>query len=495
MERQLGAVALMDSNQGTQKHNNSTIPADMDTKSKNMTGKSSYTKAISNLEEIEEEVWSKSSTVDTSVTPRLRMKTRDSAYESTEDINILEGKYMFRNEVNDKKNVLNQDRINKDEELQSLSEDNETLKEKCRSLELNLKVVEMQLKMHMRANDTIGNYEVELGRDKELLQNEKEALTKERNKLYEDLEIMKRDLVNKESELEIKTNEYCTLSAELQIKNSENYCLSMDIEKANQENELFNKKIELLLIEKQQLIEHQELGKKDAERLVIEKEQELTKELKSIEPLLEEAVEYNEQLKSSVESLEKEIKEKENSILILQDRNYLTEVRLSKTRRYIKHREREFNEEFDWINVDFRNKMHNMNQERNRVEQIGRMIGDKYNALIGINDVLKKNLSIAENKIKISRFSNDAINFVNNNAKMLAETLQKERESLKSSSSKIKKLEGENHFLKKAVLDEKKSVEGYKIKIQDLEKEKVELTVQNLVTVLILWRRTLWNLC
>ena len=156
MERQLGAVAMIDSNQGTQKHNNSTISADMDTKSKNMTGKSSNTKAISNLEEIEE-VWSKSSTVDTSVTPRLRMKTRDSAYESTEDLNILEDKYMFRNEVNDKKNVLNQDGINKDEELQSLSEDNETLKEKCRSLELNLKVVEMQLKMHMRANDTIGN--------------------------------------------------------------------------------------------------------------------------------------------------------------------------------------------------------------------------------------------------------------------------------------------------------------------------------------------------
>ena len=52
MEGQLGAGAMLDSNQGTQKHNNSTISADMDTKSKNMTGRSSNTKAISNLEVI-----------------------------------------------------------------------------------------------------------------------------------------------------------------------------------------------------------------------------------------------------------------------------------------------------------------------------------------------------------------------------------------------------------------------------------------------------------
>ena len=52
MEGQLGAVAMLDSDQGTQKHKDSTISADMDTKSKNMTGRSSNTKAISNLEVI-----------------------------------------------------------------------------------------------------------------------------------------------------------------------------------------------------------------------------------------------------------------------------------------------------------------------------------------------------------------------------------------------------------------------------------------------------------
>merc|ERR1711874_301587 len=118
-----------------------------------------------------------------------------------------------------------------------------------------------------------------------------------------------------------------------------------------------------------------------------EKKEELTKQVVSLEPVLLEAVNYNGELKSEVESLGKEVKEKENSILILQDRNYLSEVRLSKTRRYIKHREREFNEEFNWINVDFRNKMH-------------KCITDKHNALIGLNDFLQKKLSIAENRVK-----------------------------------------------------------------------------------------------
>merc|ERR1712179_598200 len=112
-----------------------------------------------------------------------------------------------------------------------------------------------------------------------------------------------------------------------------------------------------------------------------------------------------------------------------------SEVRLSKTRRYIKHREREFNEEFNWINVDFRNKMHDMTQSRRKLEKVNKYIADKPNALIGLNDVLKKNLSVAENKVRSSQ--------INNNTRMLAGTLQKEREVWKSSSSKIEKLKDE----------------------------------------------------
>merc|ERR1711874_422963 len=171
----------------------------------------------------------------------------------------------------------------------------------------------------------------------------------------------------------------------------------------SRKKELFNENFENLLIEKQQLIASQELIQKDAERLVMEKKEELTKQVVSLEPVLLEAVNYNGELKSEGESLGKEVKEKENSILILQDRNYLSEVRLSKTRRYIKHREREFNEEFNWINVDFRNKMHNMSQSRRKLEQINKCITDKHNALIGLNDFLQKRLSIAENRVKSSQ--------------------------------------------------------------------------------------------
>ena len=106
MEGQLSAVAMLESDKCTQKHNNSTKSADMDTNSMNMTGKSSNTKTLSNLEdieELEEEIWSDKSQIDTSVVLRSRMRTRDSAYESTEDLSNLEGKYMFRNESKDKK--------------------------------------------------------------------------------------------------------------------------------------------------------------------------------------------------------------------------------------------------------------------------------------------------------------------------------------------------------------------------------------------------------
>merc|ERR1711874_508733 len=104
---------------------------------------------------------------------------------------------------------------------------------------------------------------------------------------------------------------------------------------------------------------------------------------------------------------------------------------------------------------DFRNKMHDKSPSRRKLEQINKCITDKHNALIGLNDFLQKNLSIAENRVKSSQINNNNINLVNNNAKMLAQTLQKEREVWKNTA------------------------ERYKIKIQDLEKEKGELNVNN----------------
>ena len=61
----------------------------------------------------------------------------------------------------------------------------------------------------------------------------------------------------------------------------------------------------------------------------------------SLQPLLQEAKSINENLVYEVKALGKLVHKKDSDILILQDRNYKTEVRLSKTRKYIRHRERE----------------------------------------------------------------------------------------------------------------------------------------------------------
>ena len=60
-----------------------------------------------------------------------------------------------------------------------------------------------------------------------------------------------------------------------------------------------------------------------------------------MEPILHEALEFIEGLEYQVKYLEEAIKEKDKNLLIFQDRNYQSEVRLSKTRMYIQHRERE----------------------------------------------------------------------------------------------------------------------------------------------------------
>ena len=73
----------------------------------------------------------------------------------------------------------------------------------------------------------------------------------------------------------------------------------------------------------------------------LENEKYYTEQVNSLQPLLQEAKSMNENLVYEIESLGKLVQKKDSDILILQDRNYDTEVKLSKTRKYIKHRERE----------------------------------------------------------------------------------------------------------------------------------------------------------
>merc|ERR1711874_829722 len=76
----------------------------------------------------------------------------------------------------------------------------------------------------------------------------------------------------------------------------------------------------------------------------IEKEDYYISQVNSLQPLLEEAKTINENLVDEVDLFEKLVKKKDTNILILQERNYNTEVKLSKTRKYIKHREREYHQ-------------------------------------------------------------------------------------------------------------------------------------------------------
>ena len=76
----------------------------------------------------------------------------------------------------------------------------------------------------------------------------------------------------------------------------------------------------------------------------IEKEDYYISQVNSLQPLLEEAKTINENLVDEVDLFEKLVKKKDTNILILQERNYHSEVKLSKTRKYIKHREREYHQ-------------------------------------------------------------------------------------------------------------------------------------------------------
>ena len=66
-----------------------------------------------------------------------------------------------------------------------------------------------------------------------------------------------------------------------------------------------------------------------------------TEQVDSLQPLLKEAKDINENLVQEVESLEKIVRKKDSDILVLQNWNYEAQVKLSKTRKYIRHRERE----------------------------------------------------------------------------------------------------------------------------------------------------------
>ena len=93
----------------------------------------------------------------------------------------------------------------------------------------------------------------------------------------------------------------------------------------------------------------------DTVQCKIENEKYFIDKVNSLQPILEEAKTINENLVCEVESLEKLVKKKDNNLLIVQEYNYKAEVKLSKTRKYIKHRERECNQELKQKDFQLRN--------------------------------------------------------------------------------------------------------------------------------------------
>ena len=87
--------------------------------------------------------------------------------------------------------------------------------------------------------------------------------------------------------------------------------------------------------------------------------------------------------------------------------------------------------------------------------------------------MLQKNLSVAENKLKNSQLKqNNNLEFLDYNAKMLAKTLQTERENWKSLSLKIENMQSENSSLQRSFSEARATIGKYKVLIQDLQAKK-----------------------
>ena len=80
-------------------------------------------------------------------------------------------------------------------------------------------------------------------------------------------------------------------------------------------------------------------------------------EVFSLQLLLQEAQDINSNLIQDVESLKNIVLKKDKDILVLQGWNYEAQVKLSKTRKYIRHRERECHQQLQHQEFQLRSQM------------------------------------------------------------------------------------------------------------------------------------------
>ena len=255
-------------------------------------------------------------------------------------------------------------------------------------------------------------------------------------------------------------------------------------------NKSLEKRVEALLEEKKQLQEHlvslQEnlsdtveanvasLDILKMENLKINKELEkakkskdasLSEEVQALRPLLEEARARNDDLTSDVKGLEDLVNKKDRDLLILQDRNYFSEVKLSKTRKYIRHREREFKEDLQGMDFQFKRQLSQLNFNNHQLAKARDFFWGKANSLES------KCKSLERTQLHTGPVIQNTQNIVDSNAKLLQSRLAEEQKKFQSQSEALQSLQVQLSEAKKNYALVEKSLMDQKLVMQSQSME------------------------
>ena len=209
-----------------------------------------------------------------------------------------------------------------------------------------------------------------------------------------------------------------TLKNEIKIKED----LRKEIERLNKDNEEINENCKFLKTE---------LGKLMEDYLKLDSEYQKMKEMA---PLLETISSENEKLNKTVD--------------ILNERNFQTEVKMSKTRKYLKHRERETGEEIDtlrWEINDWNKDFYSLEKEYFNLQNVyfrdTESLNQKSTKLLRDCNNLQKLLNNSDRDSgKITRLI-EKCKFLEFNASMVAGNLIQERNENSNLKAKINELQ------------------------------------------------------
>ena len=176
---------------------------------------------------------------------------------------------------------------------------------------------------------------------------------------------------------------------------------------------------------------------KELEKAKNSKDVSLSEEVQALQPLLEEAKARNDDLTSEVDGLEDLVKKKDRDLLILQDRNYFSEVKLSKTRKYIRHREREFREELQSMDFQFKSHLNQLNCNNYQLAKARDFFWGKANSLES------RCKSLERTQLHAGPVMQHTPNVVDSNAKLLHSRLVEEQKRFQSQSEVLQSLQAQ----------------------------------------------------